>query len=435
MSTNKEKGVFGPLTTEDLAGILSLTIKEDKENKIATFLCLLSVYTDDSQFNLSFIAPSSTGKSYIPIEISTLFPEEDVMMIGYTSPTAFFHDVGKLDKERGGYIVDLERKILVFLDQPHTQLIQHLRPILSHDKKEIQVKITDKSQKGSLRTKNVFIIGYPSVVFCTASLKIDEQDSTRFMLLSPEISQEKIQQGIVEKIKKESNKELYLDELENNPERSMLKQRIEAIKSEQTSSIKIHDPEKIQHIFFEKHKRLKPRHQRDIGRLICIIKSFALLNLWFRKREGQVIFTDDTDFEEALTIWDKISESQEFNLPPYIFNFFKEIIVPAYKEKNENSSNQVLGINLKVGLTKADILQKHYKETGRFLEDWRLRQEILPMLEASGLLTSENDPEDKRQKLYYPTESLTISNEEENSEKDGGVTEDSEELDLEDIPF
>ena len=32
-------------------------------NKLATFLCLLSTYTENCQFNISFNAPSSTGKS------------------------------------------------------------------------------------------------------------------------------------------------------------------------------------------------------------------------------------------------------------------------------------------------------------------------------------------------------------------------------------
>ncbi len=124
-----------PLSSQELIQTLGLTIKRDEENKLITFLCQLSDYTENSQLNISFNAPSSTGKSYIPTEISQLFPEDDVIEIGYCSPTAFFHDVGKFDKEKEGYVVDLSRKILIFLDQPHTLLLQHLRPMLSHDKK------------------------------------------------------------------------------------------------------------------------------------------------------------------------------------------------------------------------------------------------------------------------------------------------------------
>ena len=64
------------ITEKDLIDVLDLTIKKDRENKLVTFLCLLSAYTDSAQFNLSFNAPSSSGKSYIPLEIAQLFPQE-----------------------------------------------------------------------------------------------------------------------------------------------------------------------------------------------------------------------------------------------------------------------------------------------------------------------------------------------------------------------
>lgn len=80
---------FKPISSQELIKILGLTIKKDEENKLITFLCELSAYTGSSQFNISFNAPSSTGKSYIPTEIAQLFPKEDVIEIGYCSPTAF----------------------------------------------------------------------------------------------------------------------------------------------------------------------------------------------------------------------------------------------------------------------------------------------------------------------------------------------------------
>ncbi|KKT29088.1 MAG: hypothetical protein UW15_C0018G0001, partial [Parcubacteria group bacterium GW2011_GWC1_44_10] len=57
---------FKPLSSQELVEILGLTIKKDEENKLLTFLCELSAYTESSQLNISFNAPSSTGKSYIP---------------------------------------------------------------------------------------------------------------------------------------------------------------------------------------------------------------------------------------------------------------------------------------------------------------------------------------------------------------------------------
>jgi hypothetical protein len=381
------------MTIENLEGILGLTIKKDKNNKLLVFLSQLSAYTEDSQLNISFNAPSSTGKSYIPLEIANLFPIEDVIKLAYCSPTSFFHEVGEYSKEKGGYIVDLERKIIIFLDQPHSQLLGHLRPLLSHDQKEVLLKITDKQEKHGLRTKNIFMKGFPAVIFCTANFKVDEQEATRFLLLSPEMSQEKIREAIYEKTKKESNKKAYLCEIESNAGRSALKKRIKAIKEAHITEIKINSAEKkeIEKLFFERHIELQPRHARDISRLISIIKTLALLNLWHRKIEDSIIVVTQKDVEEGFRIWDEIYLSQELNLPVCVYNFFQEIIVPAYKEKQQ-------------GLTKQEILKKHFQVYGRPLADWQLRQDYLPMLENAGLIIQETDPTDRRKTLVIPNE-------------------------------
>ncbi len=357
-------------------------------------MCQLSAYTEDSQFNVSFNAPSSTGKSYIPTEIAKLFPEKDVIEIGYCSPTAFFHDTGKFNKKRKGYEIDLSRKILIFLDQPHAMLLERLRPLLSHDKKEMRLKITDKSQKAGLRTKNVFIKGYPAVIFCSAGLKIDEQEGTRFLLLSPQTNQEKIREAIQERIRKETDSDTYQKWLNDDPERELLKERIKAIKSEHVKDIKIADPKLIEKIFLEKKEILKPRHQRDIGRFISLIKIFTLLNLWFRKRENNIIIADNKDIKEAMLIWDKISESQEYNLPPFIYDLYKDVIVDIWRGKNNS--------RVKFGIDRNDIVKRHFEVYGRMLPDWQLRQQIIPMLEVSGLISQEQDPNDKRKMLIRP---------------------------------
>src|SRR3989344_2555878 len=411
---------FQPMGSEKLAETLELTIKHDQENKIAAFLCELAAYTEDAQFNISFNAPSSTGKSFIPTEIARLFPEDDVVELAYCSPTAFFHDHGEYDKEKRGYTVDLSRKIIIFLDQPHTGLLAHLRPLLSHDKKEIVIKITDKSQKHGMRTKNILLRGYPSVIFCTAGLEIDEQEATRFLLLSPEVSQDKILHGITAAIRKDADKAKFNEWLNENPERGLLKDRILAIRAEHVRDINIGDAVKVGERFLATNKILKPRHQRDIKRLMAIIKSFALLNMWWRERSGSTVIANKDDIEEAFRIWEKISISQELNLPPYIYNLFNEVILPAWNEKNNRETVRVGAVPAQ-GITRQEILDKHYRVYGRMLAGQQLRQQILPMLETAGLIIEEGDPNDKRKRLVYPSNAI-IGVPEKNSVPGGGVS-------------
>ena len=53
---------FREMTLDELNDILSLTIRHDKNNKLITFLAMLSAFTDSSQLNVSFNAPLVIGK-------------------------------------------------------------------------------------------------------------------------------------------------------------------------------------------------------------------------------------------------------------------------------------------------------------------------------------------------------------------------------------
>jgi len=413
--------IFKSITPNDLISILGQTIKRDEINKLITFLAMLSVYTEDSQINISFNAPSSSGKSFIPLEIAQLFPKEDVVKLGSASPTAFYHEQGTYDKERNSITVDLSRKIVIFLDQPGSQLLGKLRSLLSHDEKEIIAKITDKNQKGGNRTKTVIIKGFPVVVFCTAGLTIDEQEATRFLLLSPDISQEKLRESITEKILKESAVSLYRERTETEPLRAELVERIQAIKAMQITEIRIGSKasHKVNDMFFQRTKMLKPRNQRDIGRILNLIKVFALLNVWDKTRIDNIVYADDSDVNYAFDLWDQVCESQELNLPPFVYSLYQDVIVPIYEEKNTATDSQKLGV--KVGITRQQILEKHFSVYGRFLPEIQLRQQILPMLKTTGLISEEPDEFDKRRMLIYPTLLHTISPQKNNSVEQSGV--------------
>ncbi len=385
-----------PLSKEVLIETLGLTIKHDEQNKLSTFLCQLSAYTKDSQLNLSYNAPSSTGKSFIPMEIAKLFPKEDIIELAYCSPTAFFHD-GIYDEERDAFVKDYSRKIIIFLDQPHPEVLARLRPLLSHDQKEIISKITEASR---LKTRTIILIGYPAVVFCTAGLHINEQEATRFLLLSPETSQEKIRESIIATIKKESDNDNYQSWLNGHPGRNLLKERILAIKYEKIQDIKIASPEKIEERFLKEKKALKPKNQRDIKRVIALVKCFALLNLWWRERKGPTVIADDDDIDSAFELWSTLSPGQELDLPPFIYDMYQEVILPAWREKNDSSEFETRGQGQ--GLSRNEIVKKHWAVYNRSLSIYQLSAEILPMLERAGLIVQEKDPGDLRQKLVYP---------------------------------
>lgn len=374
---------FTELKLDGVEEILSLTIKGDRENKLITFLCQLSAFTKDSQFNVMFNSPSSTGKSYTALEISNLFPKDSLLKLGNCSATAFFHDTGKYNKETNTITVDLSNKVLIFTENQHYQLLEKLRSFLSHDEKVMNIKITDKGQKGGNKTKNIELIGYASVIFCTAALKSDAQEKTRFIILSPEITDEKITAGIKRVIQREKGNDIYFETLEKDTDRALLKLRIEAIRNAEIQNIYITDEDSkyLEGKFFESAGNLQPRHQRDVQRVICLAKSIALLNMWFREVDGQNITLRRTDVDDALSLYFKISVAQNLGISPYLYELFVDVIKPCYLEKLRGN----FGTNIE-GIKYQDILNFHFKLKGTKLDYNYLRQQIMSEYESCGLI-------------------------------------------------
>ncbi|MBU1165215.1 hypothetical protein KKA15_06700 [Patescibacteria group bacterium] len=147
-----------------------------------------------------------------------------------------------------------------------------------------------------------------------------------------------------------------------------------------------------------------------------MVKSLALLNFFHRKRDGDIIIACEEDIKTAFNIWNGISESQELNLPPYILDLYKEVILLAWNEKIE--VNKLSELSIESGLTRQEIQKKHFQVYGRYLAGWLLRQQIIPMLETAGLIAQEADPNDRRKMLIYPTTPLTISRNQKYSESE-----------------
>jgi len=379
-----------PLSVDELIEILGTTVKHDDTNKAITFLTMLLTYTEEDQINLGFLAESSTGKSYIPLELSWYFPKEDVVKLGYASPTSFFHDYGEIEKDpvtkRVIIHINLHRKILIFLDQPHDQLLQRLRSLLSHDDKQIVLKITDKREKSGLRTKTVIVKGFPTVIFCSAKFKMQDQEKTRLLLLSPEISQEKLRESVALRIEKESDRESFYQRMMEDPNRQMLQMKVWQVKRANVKFVKI--PEelraKIYDQFLEDHKHLIPRHQRDISRLLAVIKGHALLNHNHRERVEDTIIVNEEDVAAGFRLYYQVSEANELGLSPEIYNIYVKT-KPHFEEQKS--------------LTIVDFQKFYFKEFHKPIGyDWA--KQILKTLTSVGVLIEFPDPSDKRFKRF-----------------------------------
>jgi hypothetical protein len=377
------------ISIDELDRLLSLSIKFDRTNKLLTFLSCLSAFTNYSQFNVMLSGQSSSGKSYIALEIASIFPEKYVIEIAHASPMAFYHEQGKFDKDKNMFIVDLHKKIIVFHDQAQPNVIVALRPILSHDKDKNLSMVADPSQKGGTKTKKTLLDGIPAVIYCSANMRLDEQELNRFVLLSPEINQEKIRSSCNHAILKVTNPKKYNTIKESDPGFLCLKQRIKLISEIDIDDISIHDPELFRNEIFKRHERLQPRLPRDITKMASIIKSLALLNFETCSRDmdnDKIFYTCDADIENGFKLWDTISAAQNSSLPPQILEVFNSIIKPLCQQ-------------YPTGISYEQIKTGYFQLYETTVRDHVFKRNIIYMLEDSGKIQLLPDQSDKRKIL------------------------------------
>lgn len=397
---------FSVLSINELGEILSLTIKEDDVAKKLLFLACVVNYVGDNQLNIALNGPSSSGKTYISKELLKLFPGEDVITIGKVSPQAFYHAHGKMsdNEEDRTILVDLEKKIYFFTDQPNSELLANLRPLLSKDNKEVKAMITDRNKRGGNRTKTVILRGFPTIIFCSANLNMDEQERTRLLLLSPDLSQRKIDAAVAEALKRASDKTSQVEAVEIDERVKELKKRVIAIKYSGISEVVI-DHQSFKAAFQERYARPLPRHSRDIERISYLIKGSCLLNFQHRKRRGTELIANQEDIDTVFGLWDKISVSQDAGIQPYVADFFKEYIQGAYQEKYSTLENveEVFGVSAadeKVrGVTFKEICRYYYKKQRQPLNTKYLRQQILEGLDQADWISIVKNPENAREFL------------------------------------
>lgn len=383
---------FGEMTLDDVAKVLSLTIKDDDVNKKIVFLTMLSAYTDQSQINVSLNAPSATGKTYLATEIAKLFPKVDRVERSGASPTSFFYGAGVFDKSRNAKIVSLRRKILLFYEQPNPALQEKLRPLLSHDERETTHALTNR-KGGRNQTDMIIIEGYAATVFCSAGLRLDEQEATRAILISPEVSAAKIKQAIHLRARRGADETKFADWIDSQPERVALKDRIIAIRHEHVDDILIAEADitDIERRFLDMLHVLKPRNQRDIDHILQLVKVITLLNVWHRRQPDGTIRASKSDIDQAFAIWGEFFESQNLGITSYVYNFYKKYIVPAYIDKFEKagSKDKVAMTGNEIGLTPQELSAYHLAQEESVLNNDQLRKQILPQLQSAGLIDLE----------------------------------------------
>ncbi len=400
------------LAYPDLIKVLSKTVYKDDDVKVILFLVNLLASTEEEQQNVILTGPSSVGKT-LNIKESLWFvtdPQhpEKIIIISSASPRSFIHQANAVlvdernlkpidltqapqkgdSKEafdewydlmrHSAYLLDFSNKIVVFLDTPDFKLLESLRSVLSHDEKVSKYWITDKNNKGMNKTKTVLIQGYLTALIASTNFSLDEQESSRNFLVSPNDDAEKIQEGIKMKARKITDPD-YPKWHETELTRVALRDRVyEVQKSGITKfQFKEEDSKSLVDWFLKQTENLGPKANRDFTRLYGLAEAWALLNFKFRERtsDGTCIFVNANDIEVAKQIYEPILKCNELGLTPEEYAVWK-MIEPECKE--------VMGLRI------AEIHNVYYYAKKRHCSDKRLR-EMLKNFVCAGLLKEEKE--------------------------------------------
>jgi len=427
--------VWGEWGPGEVAAHLEPVIKRDFTAKVALFMACLLAQTSKDQLNIALTGVSASGKTHLGVIVSKLFLDGEVIRIAGTTPRALVYEKGTLvvpaDSDGGGgggggpprlvpleealeplleelselegeggrtaearakrealrrkieklkaqsvRLVDLEGKVLVFFDQPSPELLERLRPLLSHDEKELRFTLTNKTSSGRTVTETAIIRGFPTVVFCTTKGYADQQERTRLIFLSPETSREKTREVL----------EFLADEAggakPSPPELEILQKRVRIVRNSGVKEVRVEGLPVL--AAFEPYATGAPSDTRFFQILLRLVKAFTLLNVLNRRRdESGALIAEPVDLEYALTIFSKIAESHTLGVTPLALQLF-EAVKPALQGGAQLRRNE---------------LRKAFAKA-HFPIDQAVLKDLLRQLVEAGLLVEATDPLDRRFKVY-----------------------------------
>jgi hypothetical protein len=469
-------------SSRDLKTCFDVILKEAvKEDRLVKQVCytMLSAYTNNP-INLAINAPSGSGKSHVLAKVSDLFPENDIQFIADMSDKAIFHKTGYLGisdqdgkyeniegkllnlkeslisktkeykklgnnmlsaknelkkeideiqkqiniiRQRAVKVIDLSRKILIFLDTPKNSIFGALMSLLSHDKLAVEYDYVDTTSKTGIVTKTNVLVGWPAVIFAQA---IDftnhpryEEIQRRFNFANPRMDGEKYQSAVDVIIEKNCVPDLvYQRKVVSDEQKDEAREIILNIRDDLLAISSNLKPGKNNIVIPYPHLiselLSKDNSAQDMTYANRLLNYVGLLtNINMKKRpclEIQPIFGSDSllipmalysDFCESISL---INNSTG-GVRPYILEWYHEIFLTLYESKsNPNSKfkNAILVTEDRVAVTTQELIEKTFEITKKQYTSKFLLTEYIYPLRNLGYIDSTRSLIDGRAFIYYP---------------------------------
>ncbi len=224
----------------------------------------------------------------------------------------------------------------------------------------------------------------------------------------------KIDEGIKLLDEKLSNRERFRATLESNPNRRSLMYRIEIIRSFGVRRI-VAESGLVLQKFTELHKKktLAARAFRDYSRIFSLVYGHALLNTFSREKENATtIKATEKDIDAAYRLYKPIMNANEAGVSPDIYGIFENVLIPSFREKNEERAAKNEGerafdgqsANLQqkvVGISYLDGCKACFAKIKRNVSYDKMKS-IYSALLSVGLLVEGDRDDNGRTNLFIP---------------------------------
>lgn len=447
----KQNKIFSKIPDKKIIDNIIKTAEKTvkKEDSLIPLLLYtgLGTYTNDP-INLGIIAPTSEGKTYPVSQVIDLFPKQDVWVIGSMSPKVIIRKNGILVDENNNPIkeeikelrrkiniekdneikeeleeeldsllknskimIDLTNKVLVFLEPPHKETWDILKPILSHDSLYIEHPYVYRTGNGNQIVNHIITKGWPSCIFCSAKDESNwpewDQIQSRFFITSPNMIKQKYQESnnLIAK-KKGLPKLVQQQTIVSDEEIQLSKDCILLLKNVLLNNKDSNVWIPFESILSESLPSEKGTDVRFVKRLFSLLNIISKVNLFNRLKlqmgnESLTVATPD-DLEEVLKLIQNLT-----GLPTYKLKFFIDVFIPLFVSKDtpdrkSKNDGDLTEEEDRIALTTAELAERYKKINGKPITTDNIQKTYLTELENNGLLDKLNSKIDRRKKIYYP---------------------------------
>ena len=301
-------------------------------------------------------------------------------------------------------LIDISNKVLVFLEPPHSETWDILKPILSHDTFEIEHPYVYKADK-SLEVKHVVTRGWPACIFCSAkddsSWSMWPEIQSRFFIASPNMIKQKYQDSNILIAQKKGLPSFVQEQLIVSKEDiDLAKDCILILRDELLSNLKDNVWIPFYSILSESLPSEKGSDVRVAGRIFSLLNLITKINSINRPKliidNETLAITLLSDLEEVLKLTHNIT-----GIPSYKLDFFTDIFVPLYLSKKEPLSKDDI-IEDRIAVYTNEIAEYYKERKGKSLTTDAIKKTYLIELKNNGLIDDFQSTVDKRKNGYYP---------------------------------